>query len=85
MIDALDGRETLVLLAGRDDGVRHGQRELLLELLQVERRDRRVGYDMDAARGKGLVDDRRRAGQQAVFDMDFGHAVRALESQQFRH
>ena len=85
VIDALDGRETLVLLAGRDDGVRHGQRELLLELFEVERRDGRVRDDVDAARRKGLADNGRRAGEQSAFDMDFGHAVRALQSQQFRH
>lgn len=85
VIDALDGRETLVLLAGRDDGVRHGQRELLLELFEVERRDGRVRDDVDAARRKSLADNGRRAGEQSAFDMDFGHAVRALQSQQFRH
>ena len=81
VVDALHGRKTLVLLARGDDRVRDRQGQLPLQCVQIQRRDRRIRDDMHAAGGEGIQNGLARAGGQAAFDQNVGHAVRARQAQ----
>ena len=80
MIDGLDRCQPLVLLARGDDRVGDRKGKLAFQRFQIQRRDRRIRDDMRAAGGKNIEHGRRRAAEQAGFNMDIGHAVRARQA-----